>query len=123
MRFDGYFRLFVVLHAGLLLVAWTGGCQSAGTGQALTPELAGNDAESQMEFWHALPSRAIASNDETFHGLLLFTQKNDPAADYAGRVEALQASGLLPNDFNAAPEAGVRRGVLAVAMLRVLNIK
>jgi hypothetical protein len=54
-----------------------------------------------MEFWHTLPQRRVASNDEAFHALLLFVDGADPAADYDGRVRAMR-------DRDA--PAGLRRG-------------
>src|SRR5262249_24498005 len=47
----------------------------------------------------------------------------DPAADYAGRVQVLKERKLLPPNFNAPADAGVDRGALAVAICRTLKIK
>ena len=45
----------------------------------MTANLSGSDADAQMEFWHTLASRNLTSNDEAFHGLLLFLDAEDPA--------------------------------------------
>ena len=42
------------------------GCQSA-IGQMLPKSLAGDDPDSQLAFWHTLPTRKVVSNDEAFH--------------------------------------------------------
>ena len=65
----------------------------------------------------------MTSNDDAFHGLLLFLDGDDPAADYAGRVRTLQSRGLLPKSFNQPAEQAVQRGTLAVALVKALDIK
>ena len=108
----------------VLLLALAAGCSAnKQTAQTVTPELAGSDPAAQMDFWHALPERRVTSNDEAFHALLLFTDGQDPAADYAGRVELLRSRGMLPAGFDAPADAAVQRGTLAVALARALNIK
>ena len=66
----------------------------------LSPEIAGNDADVQMEFWHRLVDRKLTSNDEAFHGLLLFLDGEDPAEDYTARVTILKERNLLSEDFD-----------------------
>jgi hypothetical protein len=99
------------------------GCQTAYVKQPLTRELGGNDAGEQLEFWHRLADQPVTSNDDAFHGLLMFLDGDDPAGDYAGRVQALRARHMLPKGFNQPAEQAVQRGTLAVAILRALNIK
>jgi hypothetical protein len=65
----------------------------------------------------------VASNDEAFHALLLFLDGSDPAADYEGRVQALKDRRMVPVDFNGAQAAAVKRGTVAVAIARALEIK
>jgi hypothetical protein len=99
------------------------GCQTARVAQPLTAELGGNDVGSQLEFWHTLAQRPLASNDEAFHGLLVFLDGEDPATDYAGRVRALRARRMLPAGFDEPAENAVTRGTLAVAIVRALDIR
>lgn len=114
------FNLVKIVATALLI----GGCgQSAQVANPLTASLAGNDADSRVEFWHTLAERNVTSNDEAFHGLLLLLDGDDPAADYAGRVEALKKRGLLPADFDAPADHAIRRGTLAVALCNALDIK
>jgi hypothetical protein len=87
------------------------------------PAVAGNDPGAQMEFWHTLPQRRVASNDEAFHALLLFVDGSDPATDYAGRVEMLKQRKMLPQGFNGTSEVAVKRGTVAVAIAKALEIK
>ena len=89
----------------------------------LTSNLAANDEDTQMEFWHTLNGRKITSNDEAFHGLILFIEGQDDAADYAGRVEWLNEREMLPRDFDLPSNEAVRRGTMAVAISRILEIK
>jgi hypothetical protein len=106
---------------GLILLA--SGCQTARVDRPLTRELAGNDANEQLEFWHRLADQRVTSNDDAFHGLLLFLDGDDPATDYDGRVRALRSRRLLPKGFNQPAEQAVQRGTLAVGILKALDIK
>jgi hypothetical protein len=79
------------------------GCKTAKVAEPLTANLAGSDPDAQMEFWHTLATRNLTSNDEAFHGLLLFLDAEDPAKDYAGRVELLKGKGLLTGRSTSPP--------------------
>src|SRR5688572_8453162 len=109
-------RFSSILLLGLFVAA---GCQTAKVAQPLTPELAG----SEIEFWHALPERKAVSNDEAFHALLLFADGTDAAADYDGRVQALKERHMLPASFGGAAGDVARRGIVAMALARTLNVK
>jgi len=111
------------LFSIVLMAVALAGCKSAKVAQPLTADLSGNDPESQMEFWHALAERPVTSNDEAFHGLMLYLDQKDDAADYAGRVSTLKSRGLLPPKFDRPADESISRGVLAVAIVRALEIK
>ena len=106
--------------AALLMMA---GCQTARVGHPLTQDLAGNAAETQMDFWHTLAGRPVTSYDEAFHGLLLYLDGRDGAQDYAGRVAELRLRKMLPSGFSAPAGQAVDRGTLAYAIVRALQIK
>ena len=99
------------------------GCHSAKVAQPLTGKLGGNDPDSQLEFWHTLATRPVTSNDEAFHGLLLYADGQDPANDYAGRVRTLKSRKMLPGNFDRPADQAIERGPLAVAICKVLDIK
>lgn len=107
---------------GALMMALVG-CSSAKVAEPLTQKISGNDMDAQMEFWHTLASRPLTSNDEAFHGLLLFLEGSDPATDYAGRLNALKSKGLLDAGFNQPADQAVQRGTLAVVLVRALKVK
>ena len=104
---------------GLLL----SGCQRPVVNQPLTGTLGGNDPDTQLEFWHQLADRPVTSNDEAFHGLLLYLDGEPTAGDYAARVQALKSRGILPASFDEPGEQAVSRGTLALAVVRALEIK
>lgn len=106
---------------GVLLLV--NGCQIKPVAQALAPEMTGSDPEAQMEFWHTLVDRKITSNDEAFHGLLLFLDQEDPSADYEARVALLKQRQMIAEDFDQPATAAIQRGTLAVALVRFLQIK
>jgi hypothetical protein len=109
--------------AAVLLLVGVLGCQTARVNRPLTGEVGGNDANEQLEFWHRLADRPVTSNDEAFHGLLMFLDGDDPAEDYAGRVNALKSRGMLPAGFDEPAGRAVERGTLAVAILKALDIR
>jgi hypothetical protein len=109
-----------MLVAGALLL---GGCHSAYVDKPLTAELGSDDEDTQLEFWHTLAQQPITSNDDAFHGLLLFLDGADPGPDYAARVAALKDRKLLSKGFREPAEQAVDRGTLAVALSRVLKIR
>ena len=65
----------------------------------------------------------MTCNDDAFHGLLLYLDGEDTAADYAGRVGTLKSRKLLPADFSRPANEAVQRGTLAVAITQALGIK
>ena len=109
------------LCATVILLVTCAGCQSSGGGNPLAPELAASDEDAQVEFWHALTDEPVATNDHAFHGLLLYMDGKDGSPDYAARVANLKSRKMLPKDFDQPATAAVRRGTLAVAILRLLG--
>ena len=108
---------------GLAAAIVLAGCSAAKVTHLLTADLAANDSDSQLAFWHTLAERPVTSNDEAFHGLLLFLDDEDPAEDYAGRVEMLRSQQMLPTHFDRPPDEAILRGTLAVAITRMLDLK
>src|SRR5205814_1184684 len=52
----------VKLLASLALLLFLIGCQTPRTGAPLTKQLAANDPDAQLEFWHHLADQSIATN-------------------------------------------------------------
>jgi hypothetical protein len=82
-----------------------------------------NDMDAQLEFWHTLASHKLTSNDEAFHGMLLYLDGQDAAKTYDERVRLLKSRRMLPSDFNAPANEAVTRGTLSVPIARALQIK
>ena len=114
-------RFNTLLLAGLAVLL--AGCQTARVARPITLDHGGNDDFEQLEFWHGLADRPVTSNDDAFHGLLLFLDGADPAGDYAGRVRALRSRGLLSASFNQPADEAVERGTLAAAIVKALKIE
>jgi hypothetical protein len=115
-------RMLLTLALPAVLLAGGGGCAAPVVADPLTKKYGGNDPEAQLEFWHSLARRPIASNDEAFHALLLYLDGKDPAADYEGRVAELKRRRALPGGFDRPAGEAVERGTLAVALVRTLKI-
>jgi hypothetical protein len=112
-------RIFLLLT---LLAIITTGCATI-PAHPLEKSLAGDDPDAQMAYWHTLPDRNVISNDEAFHGLLLFIDSQDSSASYDDRVTKLKSRGMLAKDFKAPGDAAANRGTLAVILVRALSIR
>jgi hypothetical protein len=97
------------------------GCQAPQRGRPLAKELAGSDPDVQINFWHSLTDERVTSNDEAFHGLLLYADGKDDTPDYAARVAALKSRKWLPKSFDQPADAAVTRGTVAVALVRLMH--
>lgn len=114
--------------AGILLAAAAlavTGCQKAIDTKNLAddPTVTNTSFDARMDFWHTLATDRICSNDEAFHGLLLYIEKADQAHTYDDRVKLMRSLGMLPDDFKGKANEAVTRGVVAVALVKVLEIK
>ena len=107
----------------MVLLTGVVGCQTARVAHPLTSDLAGNAPETQLEFWHTLATRPVTSNDEAFHGLLLYLDNHDESSDYSARVAMLKQRRMLPGSFSEPAERAVSRGTLAYAVARALELK
>ncbi|MGB7160845.1 MAG: hypothetical protein WBD40_22470, partial [Tepidisphaeraceae bacterium] len=123
-RGEGVCRL-AYLFVSIVLALFACGCQSSSTRvpESLTTKFGGSDLDAQMEFWHALAEKPLTSNDDAFHGLLLYLDNKDDAKDYAGRVANLRSRDMLPRGFDEPADYAVRRGTLAVAILKLTGIR
>ncbi len=105
------------------MVALSQGCQSAFVRSSVDSKFYGNDTDSQLGFWHELANRHVTSNDDAFHGILLYTDNHDDSKNYNQRVTTLKSRGLLPASFSEPPNEAVTRGTLAVAIVKIVGIK
>jgi len=78
---------------------------------------------SQMNFWHSLNDKKLISNDEAFHGMMLFYCQVDHANGYDDRVNRFKADGFLPDNFAGAANEAVTRGRLASILAQMLKVK
>lgn len=106
----------------LALLASAVGCKVASVERTVVAQLPDpTTPDAQLEFWHRLAEQPLTSNDDAFHGLLLYADGVDAAPDYAARVATLKQRGMLPSDFNAPATEAVQRGVLAMAILKLID--
>jgi len=114
-----HLRISVFICGLSLLLA---GCARPVVTEPLTGKLGGNDLDQQLEFWHQLADQPVCSNDEAFHGLLLFLDGESKADTYDARRTELQSRGLLSQKFSEPPRTAVSRGTMAVAIAKSLKI-
>ena len=110
------------LISSLLIILLIAGCKSAHVEKDVTSDLGGNDADAQLDFWHTLADRPMTSNNDAFHGVLLYLDDNDPCADYSGEVALLKQRHLLPANFNQPGDIAVERGTVAVIFVKTLKL-
>jgi hypothetical protein len=108
-----------------LAAAWlcAAGCATVTVNDSLLPRSGGNEPQTQLDFWHGLATKSLISNDEAFHGVLLYLDAKDDATTYAQRVEQLKSRRLLPANFNQPAKQALDRGTLAMPLARSLNLR
>jgi hypothetical protein len=99
------------------------GCGSAGRPLGFQTRARGDAPLERLAFWHAIADAPVAGNDDAVHGLLLFLDGRDASPDYPARLAALRSRGLLPGGFDAPGGAPVRRGTIAYALAKALDVK
>jgi hypothetical protein len=114
---------FSICHLPFAILLMLSGCHTVTVDQPVARTLGGSDPDAQLEFWHRLGEQHVTSNDDAFHGLLLYLDDEDASPDYVARVAALRSRHLLPSGFHGSANEAVTRGTLAVAIARILNIK
>jgi len=111
------------LAAGAACVLLLAGCQSAHISESVVAKYHGDDVGGQLDFWHELAERKLTSNDDAFHGLLLYLDNSDPSTSYDQRLAALGSRGLLPDHFSEPADLAVERGTIAYAIVKDLHIR
>src|SRR4051812_47991110 len=107
----------------LAIACLLAGCTHVPVNDSVLPRMAGNDAEAQLDYWHTVATKNLISNDEAFHGLILYLDQKDDSATYDQRVSLLRSRSMLPRDFHAPANTALERGTLAVPLARILNYK
>src|SRR3954447_11561336 len=103
---------------GCITIGWMmSGCAAVPAGKSVVGEMSATPDASEVEFWHTLQARPIATNDDAFHGLLIYLDGSDPATSYDARVSTLKQRGMLPANFSARADEAIERGTLAVALV------
>src|SRR5438034_10659414 len=57
------------------------GCASVPAGKSVVSDVSAKPNASDVEFWHTLQDRPLATNDDAFHGLLIYLDGSDPSTD------------------------------------------
>jgi hypothetical protein len=118
----GNHSLAGVLLGACALAALCAGCQTAHITQSVVAKFPGDDADSQLSFWHGLAAHHLTSNDDAFHGILLDLDGHDKSANYAQRVATLKSRGLLKSSFDEPADTAIERGTFATIVVKMLGI-
>ena len=90
---------------------------------SVLPRTTGNDEQHQLDYWHEIATKSLISNDEAFHGLLLYIDGKDDSTTYDQRVASLKSRGFLPKSFNHGATDALERGDVAVALAKHLGVR
>jgi hypothetical protein len=116
-------RLLLGIALSAALLGGAAGCQPTRVTEPVTARHGGADADEQMEFWHTLADQPVTSNDDAFHGLLLYVDQQDPSNTYEERVAAMKGRGMLSANFDEPADQAVSRGTLSVAIAKAINVR
>ena len=114
------------LAAVCLFATWfVVGCAATTTTvpDSVLTRTSGNDPQQQLDYWHEVASKPLVSNDEAFHGLLLYLDGKDDATTYDQRVATLKSRDFLPTNFNRTASDALDRGTVAVALAKHLGLR
>jgi hypothetical protein len=113
---------FSLLVTYVMALAMTG-CETAEVTTSLTSQYPGNDMDSQMNFWHSLNDKKLISNDEAFHGVMLFYCGEDHSKNYEERIWRLSEDSFLPSEYKGKENEAITRGQLASVLAKMLKVK
>lgn len=82
-----------------------------------------NDLTAELDFWHDLPGRSAVSNNEGFHGIILFFDGEDATRSYDARLQLLKDKGWLGESFDEPANMAMQRGTLSAALCKAMDIK
>lgn len=82
-----------------------------------------DDETAQLDFWDALTTHGIVSNDEGLHGLFLLADSGDTSGSYQTRVERAKQRGWLDAGFDEPSDLAMQRGTLARAITSLCGIE
>lgn len=77
-----------------------------------------------LDFWDALETQSVTTNDDALHGLLLLADTQPPAEDWDGRVAAARGLGWIrAGQEPPAPFESAQMGFVAVAVCHILDVR
>ncbi len=112
-------RTVLVAATGLMLM----GCRHTTVPDPVTTKFGGSTPDQQMDFWHELADRKLTSNDEAFHGILLYLDGQAPDGGYDARVKTLKERGFLQPDFSRPAGEAATRGTVAHVLSHAGGVK
>ncbi len=98
-------------------VATGSGCTRSIAAGSAVDTTAGADAN--LDFWQAMETQRVVTNNDALHGLFLLVDDGDPAAGYEERLAAAQQRGWIKQSPPANESA--RMGTIAVAACEYLD--
>jgi len=80
--------------------------------------------DDSLDYWDALESQPVTTNDDALHGLLMFAHATPHADTWEARVEMARSLGWIPVDGSPpAAEESAQMGFIAVCLCDVLQVQ
>ncbi len=114
-------KLWTICLIGALLA--TVGCQRTQRASPLITEYDPNDTTAELDFWHGLADLPLTTNNDAFHGLIIYANDADPNLTYEDRLAWLVEQGHLDAGFDGQADEAVGYGTIARIMASILDIK
>jgi hypothetical protein len=77
-----------------------------------------------LDFWDALETQSVTTNDDALHGLLLLVHQQPEATNWEERVAAARSRGWILSDQEPpAPFESAQMGFVAVCLCHVLDVQ
>ena len=80
-------RIGIVIFACLMVMI---GCATPRAGEPVVQSVKADGIRGRLAFQRQITERKICSNDDAFHLLIQYTNREDPCADYSARLQWLR---------------------------------
>ncbi|MDP7030218.1 MAG: hypothetical protein QF733_08360 [Phycisphaerales bacterium] len=112
-----------LLTSVLCAAALSAGCGLSTRTTLDTPAAAAfPEADDSLDFWDALETQPVTTNDDALHGLLLLAGREPHADGWDARIQAAREAGWLTETPPPATESA-QMGFIAVCVCHILDVQ
>ncbi|MCH2136545.1 MAG: hypothetical protein MK101_08180 [Phycisphaerales bacterium] len=108
----------------VLAALLAGGCAMERTSLTNTAVDQFPDADATLDYWDALESQSVTTNNDALHGLILFNDGDEGIQDdWEARLARAKSLGWVPENAQLDPSESAQVGMMAVAGCHILDIQ